>query len=159
MDQEFVNHLISTKLKLIRTEYNYTQDKMASILGVSKKTLVQVEKGRSLAGWTTVVAICALFRDSEVLQACLGGDPLEIIETIAHTSISSPKEKTMGGRVWWKTIQQFGNFRLQQNIISQHYRILDNEEYRWYSSFDQKEALIRLKELHEEMKEPGDMKK
>ncbi|RCK09687.1 hypothetical protein DT075_36260 [Bacillus licheniformis] len=54
---------------------------MANVLGMSKKTLVQIEKGRSAAGWAHVVAVCALFRNSEVLQAVLGDEPLEVVET------------------------------------------------------------------------------
>ena len=35
--------LISDKLKLIRTEKQFTQDQMSDLLGLSKKTLVQIE--------------------------------------------------------------------------------------------------------------------
>ncbi|MBR9671774.1 transcriptional regulator [Bacillus cereus] len=147
MNKELIIELISTKAKLIRTEKGYTQDKMAEALGISKKTLVQIEKGRTNAGWTNTVAICALFRDSEVLQSSLGDDPLVVIETMAHNSISKFKEKTLGGKVWWKQIQEKGNFRLQQNLISQHYRILDKYDYRWFNSFDLEEALEQLDTL------------
>ena len=34
-------------VKLVRTEYGFTQDVMAKVLGISKKTLVEIEKGRS----------------------------------------------------------------------------------------------------------------
>ncbi|CCW07732.1 transcriptional regulator [Bacillus cereus] len=147
MNKELIIELISTKAKLIRTEKGYTQDKMAEALGISKKTLVQIEKGRTNAGWTNTVAICALFRDSEVLQSSLGDDPLVVIETMAHNSTSKFKEKTLGGKVWWKQIQEKGNFRLQQNLISQHYRILDKYDYRWFNSFDLEEALEQLDTL------------
>lgn len=40
-----------------------------------------------------------------------------------------------------------GSFRLQQNMISQHYRILDDQDYRWFSSFDKSEAVERFEEL------------
>lgn len=40
-----------------------------------------------------------------------------------------------------------GSFRLQQNMISQHYRILDDQDYRWFSSFDKSETVERLEEL------------
>lgn len=40
-----------------------------------------------------------------------------------------------------------GQFRLQQNVISQHYRILDEANFRWYSSFDKEEAYSRLNEI------------
>jgi Predicted transcriptional regulators len=41
--KQFVK-LMDEKLKLIRTEYGLTQDKMALILGISKKTLIEIEK-------------------------------------------------------------------------------------------------------------------
>ncbi len=93
MNKEHAIELISTKIKLIRTEKRYTQDKMAEVLGISKKTLVQIEKGRTNAGWTNTVAICALFRDSEVLQNTLGDDPLVVIETMAHIALTTSKKK------------------------------------------------------------------
>ncbi|QUG43159.1 helix-turn-helix domain-containing protein [Psychrobacillus sp. INOP01] len=147
MDKEYVIQLISLRIRMIRLEKGYSQDKMASIMGISKKTLVQIEKERVLASWTIVIAICALFRDSEILQSVLGDEPLEVIETIAHDGINRPKDKSMGGRVWWKEINSKGTFRMQQNVISQHYRILDDKNYRWFSSFDEEETNIRLDEL------------
>lgn len=150
MDKEHVTQLLSDKLKLIRIEKGYTQDKMAEILGISKKTLVQIEKGRIQAGWTCVVAVCALFRDSEILQTTLGEDPIDVIEIIGRNGIDRAKERTLGGKIWWNDIQKVGKFRLQQNLISQHYRILDSNNFRWYSSFDKDEAQTRLLELSEE---------
>jgi DNA-binding XRE family transcriptional regulator len=147
MDKEQIISLISSKIKLVRVEKGYTQDKMAEIIGVSKKTLVQIEKGRDTASWAIVVSTCALFNKSEVLQSTFGDDPLVVIATIAHDRIDNPKDKTMGGKVWWKEILKQGHFQLQQNVISQHYRILDEDGYRWYSSFDKNEALARLKEV------------
>ncbi len=147
LNKELTIELISTKIKLIRTEKGYTQEKMAEVLGISKKTLVQIEKGRTNAGWTNTVAICALFRDSEVLQSSLGDDPLVVIATIAHKSMNNAKQKTLGGKVWWKQIQEKGNFRLQQNLISQHYRILDKQDYHWFNSFDLEESLGHLEKL------------
>lgn len=147
MNKEQLIELISNKIRLIRLEKNYSQEKMADIMGISKKTLIQIEKGRTLSGWTNVIAVCALFRDSEILRSALGDEPLEIIETIAHNGIDRPRDKSMGGRVWWQEIDNQGSFRLQQNVISQHYRILDAKNYRWYSSFEEQEALMRLTEL------------
>lgn len=139
--------IVSSKMKLLRIERGYTQDRMAATLGLSKKTLVQIEKQRSKANWTTVAAVAALFRESEILRSALGGDPVEIVEILAHHGIERPKEHTLGGRVWWKDIDNANGYRLQQNLISQHFRILDDENHRWYSSFDEKEAHERLAEL------------
>ncbi|MCM3444151.1 helix-turn-helix transcriptional regulator (plasmid) [Metabacillus halosaccharovorans] len=150
MDKDQIIKIISSKIRLIRLEKRYSQDKMAEIMGISKKTLVQIEKGRSLAGWSNSVVICSLFRDSEILRSVLGDEPLEVIETIAHDRMEKPKDKTMGGKIWWQEINKKGNFRLQQNLVSQHYRIIDDQQFRWFSSFDKQETLIRLNELFNE---------
>ncbi|SFM14099.1 helix-turn-helix transcriptional regulator [Salibacterium qingdaonense] len=147
MDQHRAITLISEKIKLIRTEHDYTQDRMAEILGISKKTLVQIEKGRTTANWTTVVAVCGLFNHSEVLLSLLGDDPVEFIKLVAFQNDEAPKAKTMGGTVWWKEITRGDTYRLQQNVISNHYRILDDENYRRYSTFNKEDAEKRLDEL------------
>jgi DNA-binding XRE family transcriptional regulator len=147
MTQDEIVDLLTGKIKLVRTELGYTQDKMADILGISKKTLVQIEKERIKASWTVIVALCALFRNSEILYNSLGGDPLDVMEVVVHEYVASPKEKTWGGHVWWKEVHNYNGYRLQQNVISQHYRILDNNNHRIYSSFDENEARNRLKEI------------
>ncbi|MCA1061892.1 helix-turn-helix domain-containing protein [Rossellomorea sp. AcN35-11] len=147
MTKEEIILIISDKMRLIRTEAGYTQDKMANIIGLSKKTLVQIEKGRVMASWTAVIAICALFKDSETLTASIGGEPLEIIETIAREGMDYRKEKTLGGKVWWRDVKKSEDYILQQNLFSQHFRILDIDDYRIYSSFDEKNAHKRFDEL------------
>ncbi|WP_077211077.1 helix-turn-helix transcriptional regulator [Bacillus dakarensis] len=137
----------SEKLRLIRTEAGYTQDKMAEILGISKKTLVQIEKGRVYANWPTVVTICALFRDTETVQFLFGNEPLEVLETIVRDGIDYRKEKTLGGKVWWRELNRKNGFILQQNILSQHFRILDDEYFRIFSSMDESAAKERFEEL------------
>ena len=37
---------LDSALKAVRKEYGFTQEKMAAVLGISKKTLVEIEKGR-----------------------------------------------------------------------------------------------------------------
>ncbi|MBN6887685.1 DNA-binding XRE family transcriptional regulator [Cytobacillus horneckiae] len=142
---------VSEKMRLIRTEAGYTQDKMAEIIGVSKKTLVQIEKGRAEAGWSTVVAVCALFRETETVRFLFGNEPLEVLETIAREGIDYRKEKTLGGKIWWKELKKENGFILQQNIISQHYRIIDDEHFRVYSSFDERSATDRFEEVIKEI--------
>jgi len=138
---------VSEKLRLIRTEAGYTQDKMAEIIGVSKKTLVQIEKGRVHANWSTAVSICALFRETETVQFLFGNEPLEVLETVAREGIDYRKMKTLGGRIWWKPISKKNGYVLQQNILSKHYRILDESHHRIFSSFDEKLSRLRFKEL------------
>lgn len=147
MTRDDIIRLVSEKLRLIRAEAGYTQDKMADIIGVSKKTLVQIEKGRVLANWSTVVSICALFRETETVQYLFGSAPIEVLETVAREGIDLRKGKTMGGRVWWKVVSKKNGFFLQQNVLSKHFRILDGDHYRIFSSFDEKLSKQRFKEL------------
>jgi DNA-binding XRE family transcriptional regulator len=137
MERDYVIELVTDKLKLVRTEANYTQDKMADILGISKKTLVQIEKGRISCGWSTAIAVCALFRESSILTNEFGGDPLDTVELIAHDQVIYPKEKTLGGRVWWRVIEKNDTYVLQQNVLSMHFRILDADDHRVVSCMDE----------------------
>ena len=63
--EEFIK-AVSSKLKLIRTEYGITQEAMSEMLGISKKTLVETEKGRRELSWTEVIAVASVFEKSEV---------------------------------------------------------------------------------------------
>jgi len=138
---------VSEKFRLIRVEAGYTQDKMADIIGISKKTLVQIEKGRVRANWSTVIAICALFRETEIVQFLFGNEPLEVLETVAREGIDYRRSKTLGGRVWWRVVSKKNGYILQQNILSKHFRILDKKNFRIFSSFDEKHSKQRFKEL------------
>ena len=146
--EEFVEK-VDSKLKLIRNEKNYTQDRMAEILGISKKTLVQIEKERGTLGWSGAVVVCSLFKDSEVLQMTLGEDLEDIMISLAFGKCEGNHMKTMGGKVWWRDVEVQGNYKLQQNIISSHYRIIDNENRRICSSFDEEYIYRRINELHQ----------
>ncbi|OTW74518.1 transcriptional regulator [Bacillus thuringiensis serovar cameroun] len=147
MNKETVIDLISKNVRLIRLERGYSQEKMATVLGVSKKTLVQIEKERTSIGWTNAVVVCSLFEDSQILNHILGEEPFEVIETLAHDSINTPKVKTLGGKMFWNEIEKKGKFRIQQNVISQHFRILNDSDYRWYSTFKKEEVMNRFHEL------------
>jgi DNA-binding XRE family transcriptional regulator len=135
------------KLKLVRTEYGYNQEKMAAILGLSKKTLVQIEKGRSSLGWTGAVALCTIFRRSEVLEGVLGGEATDIILALAFDDSEPEYPKTLGGKIWWRTLEETPVYKLQQNILSQHYRILDQNDRRICASFDRETLNGRLEQL------------
>lgn len=147
MTRDEIISRVSEKVRVLRAEVGYTQDKMADIIGISKKTLVQIEKGRAQAGWSTVVTICALFREAETIQFLFGNEPLEVLETIAHEGSDYRKEKTLGGKVWWREIACAGGYVMQQNILSQHYRILDEDDFRVFSSLEEKETRERFEEL------------
>lgn len=144
--EEFVAEL-DRQVKLVRTEYGFNQEVMARVLGLSKKTLVEIEKGRSSLGWTGAVALCAIFSGSQVLSGLLGGEAGDMVRALAFQDLRPTYPKTMGGRVWWRFVETVGPYTVQQNILSQHYRALDREDGRVCSSFDLEEVRQRLREL------------
>ncbi|MBB6455276.1 DNA-binding XRE family transcriptional regulator [Salirhabdus euzebyi] len=133
MDRHTLITHISAKLKLLRVESGYTQDDMAFVLGVSKKTLVQIEKGRANANWTTVVAIAVLFRDSEILRHYLGEDIVEVIETIAHEKVLGKIHIPINKDIWIN-VDVKDNFILQQHKLSNHFRIVNQQNIRILST-------------------------
>lgn len=79
---QFVS-VLNCSAKLVRTEYQLTQDQMSRVLGLSKKTLVDIEKGRTSLGWAGAVALCTLFSESQVLAGLLGGEASDLICALA----------------------------------------------------------------------------
>lgn len=143
---EFIKK-VDEKVRLIRAEKGYTQDRMAEILGISKKTLVQVEKERSSLGWTVAIAVCVIFKDSEILELTFGGEVEDIIRSLSFSNNERKYMPTLGGKVWWQDIEINNGYTIQQNIISKHYRILDNNHKRVCYSFELEYVSKRLKEL------------
>ena len=137
-------------LKLVRTEYELTQDSMASCLGISKKTLVGIEKGRGSLGWTGAAALCSLFSQSSVLQNTFGGDMQDILKALAFEKVSPKYPKTMGGRVWWEETEQGDGWHIQRNFISRHYRLLTDDDRHICSSFELENVRLAAKEFERE---------
>lgn len=139
--------MISGKIRLIRTEADLTQDKMAETIGISKKTLVQVEKGRQTLGFTAAALVAVLFRRGEIMQSMLGDSALEVVDLVATKRKSKASYKTMGGKVWWTEEKKTSSYIVQRHILTGHYRILDHDHYLQFYSMDRKETLKRLQEL------------
>ena len=135
---EFIMKM-SELLKLMRVEAGFSQDQMALILGISKKSLVETEKGRRKLSWTEAVALSSIFSHSAILRNAFGGDVYDMIEAIAFSDLKVNYPLTMGGRIWWTDLKEKKGYRIQQNILSRHYRILNPEDERMISSFDEKE--------------------
>jgi len=147
MDKTTFVKIMDDKMKLIRTEYGLTQDKMAVILGISKKTLIEIEKNRKSLGWNGAVTLASIFSDSTLLRDALGGDISGMIISMAFKDLEVDYPKTWGGRVWWKTIQEADGYRIQQNLLSHHYRILDQENRRLFASFSLEDTRAVMDEI------------
>ncbi|WP_232463372.1 helix-turn-helix transcriptional regulator [Tumebacillus avium] len=148
--REQFDKMVSDKLRLIRADLDLTQDKMAELIGISKKTLVQVEKGRQTLGFTAAGLTAVLFRKSEIVQAMFGESVLEILDLVSGKRRSGAWYKTMGGKVWWTEMQRSGGFCLQKHVLTGHFRIIDEDHFLHYYSMDPSEAHKRLRELAED---------
>ena len=146
MTREAFTALMDSRLKLIRTEFGLTQDKMALALGISKKTLVEIEKGRRSLGWTGAVACGTLFGTSTILQNDFGGELTDLLRSLGLDDLHPAYPKTMGGKVWWTYVEGREGWRIQKNLISGHYRLLDSEDGKVLSSFDLTAVQARLRE-------------
>ncbi len=147
MNRESFTEILSQKIKLIRTEQGYSQGQMAAILSISNKTLVEVEKGRSRLSFCIAVAVAVIFEDSEIIGMVLGGDVKDSVKSLALEHYENLPQ-TMGGKVWWRDMDTTQTYKLQQNIISQHYRILTHDDRRICSSFDGEYVEHRFRELN-----------
>jgi len=68
-----------------------------------------------------------------------GGDVEDIIVAIAFCDVDVKYPRTMGGKIWWKTVLEKEGYVVQQNILSHHYRLLDPDNRRRIASFDYNE--------------------
>jgi DNA-binding XRE family transcriptional regulator len=162
------DRMISEKLRLIRTEARLTQEQMAEIIGLSKKTLVQVEKERKTLGFTAAALVGILFRDSEIIQAMFGESVLDIVALTAFEGIQQENEdskldwigraktkaryKSMGKRVWWKDEKVGEAYVLQSHILTGHLRIIDRTDALHYYNVDREEAETRFSALENSAK-------
>ncbi|MED0670298.1 helix-turn-helix transcriptional regulator [Aneurinibacillus aneurinilyticus] len=162
--KEIFERMVSEKLRLIRTEARLTQEQMADAIGLSKKTLVQVEKERKTLGFTAAALVGVLFRNSEIVQAMFGDSTLEIVELLAFTEVNpqagelsgmewiaqaqaKARYQSTGRRIWWKDEKIGQQYMKQSHILTGHFRIVDKSETIHYYGTDSAEADARLVQL------------
>ena len=136
MDREQFIKACDESLKAVRNEFSFNQEKMSYTLGISKKTLVEIEKGRSSLGWSGSVTLCSLFGESAALSELFGGDIIAVIRTIAFEGGEPNYRHAHSARVWWHKVFEKDGFRIEQNRVSQHYRLLSPDNSVLASSFD-----------------------
>ncbi len=138
---------ISGSVKLLRAEYNYSQQEMANSIGLSKKTLIQIEKDRLFLSWCATCAVCAVYRTSRQLSMELGEDPVNLVETLAHNDLQSYPESESKNYVFWDVVEESGGYILAKNILTEHYKITGKDGKKYFSSFDLKKITARFNDL------------
>ena len=141
MNKKMFCDLVQSIIKEVRIEYNLTQEMMSNTIGISKKTLVQIEKMRNSLKWTEAVAFISIFKDSSLIIEKFGTDTSEIIQAIALQKAPIRHFITLGGELWWNDKLTENGFVIQQHKLSKHYRILDQDNFRIYFSYSYNDTL------------------
>ncbi|MDV2580855.1 helix-turn-helix transcriptional regulator [Alkalibacillus haloalkaliphilus] len=148
MDFETIQSLVSTRIRVVRAEQGITQNEMCHILGISKKTLVEIEKGRKPANWPTIVAFVSLFKDSPTVQYTLGDrNPIECLQTYSRKTVFQEENYYDSLDEYWKPIIEHEGYSLQKHYIHNHYRVVDRSLNVYMRSTDYKETYEFLERI------------
>lgn len=114
------------KEKLVRNELGYSQEKMSVLLGLSKKTLVEIEKWRASLGWQGAVTLCTLFQNTREITLAFGSDVPALLRAMTEDAAYLPPIESPYSK-WVTVLEKDGKF-IQQNTASQLYRLREKEE-------------------------------
>lgn len=121
--EQFITKATSI-VKDVRLALSLSQEVMAELIGMSKKTYVQVEMGRRRLSWAESVSFCCCFKSQKIIKDTFVDDPCTLAENI--TSDEAKPSTGSGARsYWWVEITRGHNFFVQQNIMTGQYKILD----------------------------------
>lgn len=141
MTRESFIALCDRKEKLVRNELGYSQEKMSALLGISKKTLVEIEKWRSSLGWQGAVTLCTLFQNTRGITLTFGSDIPALLRALTEdAAYLQPVESPYAA---WVPILELGDLLIEQNSASQLYR-LRKELETLASSFELAELRKRM---------------
>lgn len=133
MHRDELIRICDSQLMHVRNEFSYSQTTMAYALGISKKTLVDIEKGRRSLGWSGAVTLIALFPTSQSLDHAFADSPLPLAQSLMLEGDTATGRVTHGGG-WWAHVEGNEHYTIEQNVVSQHYRLVDAERRRVASS-------------------------
>ncbi len=126
MTRESFIALCDRKEKLVRNELGYSQEKMSALLGLSKKTLVEIEKWRSSLGWQGAVTLCTLFQNTRGITLTFGSDIPALLRALTEDAAYLPPVESPYAA--WVPILELGDKLIEQNSASQLYRLRQGGE-------------------------------
>lgn len=142
MNKRDFSKTIGKNLKLVRSEFALSQEDIANILGISKKTVIELEKERIFPSWIICISVSAMFDESKVLKNEFGDAPLVIARLLAHSGVDV--ERDIKNTLFWNVYLQDVDFTVYKNIISEHYKLVDSCGKRIYSSFSEEKIIDRM---------------
>lgn len=134
LEREIFIAKVSSVVKDVRIESSISQETMAYILGMSKKTYVQVELKRRKLSWSETVTFCCLFKQSPTIVKHIGDNLLSNIATIASEEIEA-LSKTHSKSFWWNEIIRDSKSYILQNIITGQYKVFNNQDEEIFTTF------------------------
>jgi DNA-binding XRE family transcriptional regulator len=144
--QQAIDEMVSAKVRLLRAEACLTQERMAAMIGISKKTLVQAEKGRQTLGFCCASLTAILFRGSDTIHSLFGDLALEIVAWAAGSPPTAGGKAEDEKNLWIEEARQ-GAYQLQKHVLTGHYLIIDTDRFVRFYSLDRQDALNRMGEL------------
>ncbi len=81
---------------------------------------------RSVAMLNLAILLSGLATDAKAQSSLTFSLPSSVQSKIAHEI----EMQTLGGRQFWGDVQFFGEYRIQQNVFTGHYRLLDGRDWR-----------------------------
>ena len=118
--------LCNRKEKLVRNELGYSQEKMSALLGLSKKTLVEIEKWRASLGWQGAVTLCTLFQNTREITLAFGSDVPAFLRAMSDEVAYLPPVDSPHAQ--WVTVLNKDGKTIEQNTASQLYRFREQGE-------------------------------
>lgn len=118
--------LCNRKEKLVRNELGYSQEKMSALLGLSKKTLVEIEKWRASLGWQGAVTLCTLFQNTREITLAFGSDVPALLRALTEDAAYLPPFESPYSK-WVQVLEKDGR-SIEQNTATQLYRLRENGE-------------------------------
>ncbi len=126
MTREAFILLCDRKEKLVRNELGLSQEKMSALLGLSKKTLVEIEKWRSSLGWQGAVTLCTLFQNTREIALTFGTDIPALLRAMSEGA--AYLQPVQSPYAVWNPILQLGSRTIEQDSASQLYRLREGEQ-------------------------------
>lgn len=118
--------------------------------GTARQTVCHAVKWNSVF-WILGVGLCATL-GATTAQADDGGVPIDAAGD--RTTIErNLMMKTFGGRQFWGDVEYFHDWRIQHNVITDRYRLLDGDDYR-HASGTLQECRHKLDEIRSTLKLP-----
>lgn len=121
--EEFISKATSI-IKEVRLSMSLSQNVMSELIGISKKTYVQIEMHRRRLSWPEAVSFCSCFKNNKIVLGIFKEDPTSIAENLTKDEIDS-FEKNCPKSYWWIEVSHGKEFFIHQNIITGQYKIVD----------------------------------